>query len=554
MLKHIFSFRKDLENKEIYVWDVGKKAVWVFTYLAFRGVNVKGFVTDQESFIGDSVLTLPVISAEAFSRKPGGLLILENTFSADVFSQVSEYGSCLYLKDALELNPDLREKPVYIYGNTAGAWNLLKTFSENHVAVQGFLLSKMNGPSEILGLPVRSFNDARLTAGDSLVISSIQDHVTTEILSFLMQSGYAGDLYISEIVSCEEIWGTDPIAMLDDAARNGKQIFFCCEDPLFSELVHRVFSLYGIPIDREVCYDGDPDRGLEDIWSLAGEDPDQSVLLIHSWSDLRRYEIVDAANDLGYSAGSHNYASFKKCNYNRLLPSKTLAYEKDTRLEYSLDYSELGGLPGWHIRGSADTASLRILVLGGSTSSEVYYPENWVSKLFKRLDAAGIDAVIYNGAHEGNTVLQEFLRLTRDLSFLNPDIVISLSGVNDLYCRDNRNRFEPFRRESAHRYWVRMERYMKAVCEAEGAQFISVLQPFNVYMENPSLREELLFVAEPHRPGEEYLSEIRKDDFYLDLSGLFHHKEGMFIDNCHYSDEAAEILAEILFNEIRSRM
>ena len=44
--------------------------------------------------------------------------------------------------------------------------------------------------------------------------------------------------------------------------------------------------------------------------------------------------------------------------------------------------------------------------------------------------------------------------------------------------------------------------------------------------------------------------ESRQDDFYINLLSLFDEKEGMFIDNCHYSENANGILAEIVYEKL----
>lgn len=551
MIKHLYGLKRELAGSDIYVWDVGKKAVWVFSYLAFRGVDVRGFVTNCEKFIGDSIMNRPIISPDDFKDRENAVLIVFNDAGKGTLKLTASFGKSMYLKDALEIDTGLADRSVYIYGTTAGAWEILGLFAENSISCKGLLLSEKKGPDRIGGIPVFQFDQISFSEDDVIVISAYRDHVAGEITDYIENKGFKGDIYIRELVQFQNIWGTDPFPMLDAAIKDCKRIILCCEGIYGRMLLGRIFDIYGVSIYREVSYTGNADRGLDDIWSLSEEDPVECAVLIHAFSDERRYEIVRALTDMGFLFERHDFAAIQKCFYNRFFPLKILEYEHDSRLEYSLDYSPIGGVPGWAVLGKGSDGP-RIMILGGSTSTELYYPESWVSKLYKKIIAEGKQVCIFNGACEANGICQEFLRLTRDIEFLRPDIVISLSGVNDYGLR-SKDKFESFRGESDFSYWRRMESYMKTVAESSGARFISVLQPMNVCMEPDTLRECLMFAAESRGSNSRFAADSRSDDFYINLLDLFHHREGMFIDNCHYSDEANGIIADIVYRAIKEK-
>ena len=550
MIKHIYTLKSEYKGKDIYIWGIGKRAEWTFSFLAYRGIAASGFVTCRERFFSESFLGCPVISPEEFSLKDDALMLMEYSVDRETFRRISGYGKCLYFKEAFEIDPALTECPCYIYGTKIGAWNMLSRFASNGIECGGFLLSEKTGPDQIAGIPVYQYDRTGFSGRDRIVVSAVSEDVVNDILEHIQSRDFPGDVYIDELVQYTSIWSTDPFLMLDDAVKSGKRILLCCEDALGRELIGKICGLYDIRIDREVCFSGDEEKGLGDIWALSDEDPEGSVVLIFAFNKKRRYEIVCALNDMGYSPEKHNFAGVQRCLYSGLLPLKRIGYEKDTRLGTSLDYTALGGIPGWAVYGDGKDG-LRIMVLGGSTSSDVYYPENWVSKLYKRFISDGSAATIYNGAHEGNTSSHELLRLTRDIDFIKPDIVISLSGLNDLDFRRDLDKFEALNGESAFVFWKRMESYMKMISEAAGARFISILQPINEYMGPSSLSESLMFSADPDDSSQRVSPEKRKDDLCIDLMDLFHHREGMFIDKCHYSDEANGIIADIVYRLIK---
>ena len=551
MIKHLKTLKQELACKDIYVWGVGKKALRALSGLAFRGIRARGFVTGGE-FAGESFMGLPVIAPDEFSKRNGAVLILDEGYRREAKDEVSGYGRCLFLNEALELSPELKERPCWIYGTAEGAWDVLSLFSAAGADCKGFLLTENKGPDSLAGLPVIQFDKAGLCGGDRVVISAFRDFVAWEIADHMLSHGFKGDIFIREFVQSDAIWGTDPFAMLDDALRNGKRIICCVEDDPGREIFLRILKIFGVEPDRTVSFKGDPETGIGDIWSLADEDPDRSAVLIHAADDVRRFAVVDALNDLGYAPHKRNYSAFQKYSYNRRFLLKELAYEKDDRLLYSIDYTKTGGIPGWAVYGDGKSGK-KIMILGGSTSSEVYYPENWVSKFYKKLRAEGIGVTLYNGAHEANGVYQELQRLIRDIGYIKPDIVISLSGVNDVN-RWTDNKFEKLRGESTFEYWRRMELCMKTLSEASGAVFISVLQPMNTCMVPETLRECFLFMGEADKTGRIFRNGARRDDFYIDILDLFHHREEMFIDNCHYSYEAGGIIADIIFKAVKEAL
>lgn len=110
----------------------------------------------------------------------------------------------------------------------------------------------------------------------------------------------------------------------------------------------------------------------------------------------------------------------------------------DPHLGYAHEHAvdrELGKgqwLPGFVLYGDvAAEGALRIVALGGSTTDPLD-KGNWPKQLQAILTEEGIPAVVYNGGVSGYSTNQELLKLMRDVLPLSPDIVISLSGVNDL--------------------------------------------------------------------------------------------------------------------------
>ena len=91
-------------------------------------------------------------------------------------------------------------------------------------------------------------------------------------------------------------------------------------------------------------------------------------------------------------------------------------------------------MPGFTVRRHEvrGVRPANIVLLGGSTTDDMLsYTTNWPTPLYERLREAGASFVMYNGGTMGYCTQQEHLKLLRDGLDLEPDLVISYSGVND---------------------------------------------------------------------------------------------------------------------------
>ncbi len=114
----------------------------------------------------------------------------------------------------------------------------------------------------------------------------------------------------------------------------------------------------------------------------------------------------------------------------RELPAENVEIDHlDPHLGYAHDASRLD-LPGFARYGDED-ASFRVATLGGSTTDPLLAEAPWSLQLQRK--AAEISPlVVYNGGVGGYSSSQETFKLIRDVLPLNPHVVISLNGINDL--------------------------------------------------------------------------------------------------------------------------
>lgn len=230
-----------------------------------------------------------------------------------------------------------------------------------------------------------------------------------------------------------------------------------------------------------------------------------------------------------------------------------------------------------------------IMVVGGSTTDPLYEGINsWSFYLQEVIDNNGIAARVVNVAECGYTSSQELLVLLRDGLAVNPDVVISYSGWNDVspaadiekgkrYAYTSRNlyltfdnlvgncRGEPFGdvyygklESSAFERYITNMRLMHAMCVEFNCKFYGLLQPSLA-----SIPIELLqssFAKSVARDS--LMTNMREkwDDFYnkylarksvcnylYDFTHILNGHDDVFEDPCHVNDDGNRIIAENVF-------
>lgn len=294
------------------------------------------------------------------------------------------------------------------------------------------------------------------------------------------------------------------------------------------------------------------------------------VVVIPEWDAKRSESICDILDEIGFSLEKHNYTSIHP-------EARKYKYAMNTVIDCLVGHASRGNgkLQGYVVYGEEKRGCLKIMVLGGSTSTDGYYrTKSWVNLFFHKIERSGIEVVLYNGAACGYDIVQELLRLMRDGNIIKPDYVISMSGVNNTNRKmrtDNQfcvvdflNWIKALDRECEYSsgindnevlydFWNRNAKIMKMICELLGAKFYGFLQPINIGMKNAGLNEISMYeqddcLSNTNIFREKVMSE--REHIYTNLIDLFDKKENMYIDNCHYSNKANDIIANIVYDTL----
>lgn len=265
-------------------------------------------------------------------------------------------------------------------------------------------------------------------------------------------------------------------------------------------------------------------------------------------------------------------------------------------LDVSLGHSFLGnqGICGFDVFGGNAAEDFKIVVLGGSTTDESLFPfKSWAQLLFEKIGRK--DVTIFNGGVVGYTSSHEMLKLLRDVFFIRPGMVIVYDGFNDMAAQSGQNPFAfsdmqkivnyadqhksklwlDFFMEGLEPYagikpdidkfdiWLNNIRRMKVICESEGINFYSFLQPVLYSKLNRTKEEEGLIwstwrIYNCYDWANEFRSRIKKtadsEELVYDLSHIFDAESDVYMDDCHVYEKGNKMIAECVYEIIKNKL
>lgn len=566
MICTIKTLKEDLRIKKIYIWNINRDSVDLFLQAALSRIDIQGFVTIQPEYIGQSYMNRPIVSSEQVKKEKDSVVLLADKVSKDVLD-IFQPGQSMFWSDSLEINHELYQKGVIIYGVGGGAKQLREFLDNEGISVERYCVTQKDNLTEYQGKPVIGVAEINKYKDSGVIISVKSATYRKEILEAL--SSFQGRIYIEQD---SVIFVLGLIQSIDLAISKNRKIYLYSKKNQISEWITDVLDIYGIEVSGYVGESKDEEEKIESIYDLASEGTDDKLIIINENYPNPEYFITirKHVEKAGFSLEKENYTALNRYTLaSEWMRNFRREQYYDPLVGYSKTYSY--GKIGWKLYGDEGAGRIRIMVLGNSTTSEEFHPENWVSKIYNKLAQKNIQTTIYNGAYPDDDIVSELFRLLRDGYVIKPHIVISMSGVNNIQRKKIPNQFNESRligwaeqlapeekycggidyEESQYSFWSRNIGLLRAVSEFYEARFFGFLQPMNIMMNHMSLHEKSIHEAEINIAGAKEFAEGACDtDGYINIMRLFEHKNEMFIDTIHYTSKAHEIIAEKVCEEI----
>lgn len=567
MINAIRTLMAKYRNRKIYIWDIERESICLFIKMAFRRVNIAGFVTLQEEFVGEMYMNCPILALDTVMQDEESIIVLYDTVPKEMIKRMPE-DKIVVWSQAQEINEDLHLSKAAIYGVGNAAMKLYEDLAEEGVIAEVSCVARKEDLARGLkgkrAITVDELCDYQEYA---LLIPSETVQRKMEPLERL--SGFGGEIYvdIENYIDCTD--QTNLIQNIDLAIKRFAEIYFYGKRNLLTEFVAEILCEYGIQIKGYVYDIEDRKNRIQNLYELVYEKGVENKLIIIV--EETPEEIVEAREYIefaGFSLERENYTGIQWYTRAKEIMLSEWQTRTDPMVGWSVFYPQ--DKPGWKIYGKEEEG-IRILVLGGSTSSEEYHSENWISKLYYKLNKRGIKTTIYNGAHPGNDIVDEILRLLRDGYVLRPQIVISMSGINNCHRKESTSQFNeerlidwvkviaPDQRycsgldsdESLYTFWSRNIRLLKLISNYYGAQFFGFLQPINAVMPQMTLRERSLYADSINDSiYQDFRESANDENGYINILQLLEHHDGVIFDGCHYTETAHEMIASKVYDAI----
>lgn len=250
--------------------------------------------------------------------------------------------------------------------------------------------------------------------------------------------------------------------------------------------------------------------------------------------------------------------------------------------------------PGLHQRD----ARFRLMVLGSSTTQ---FPKGmWPQFLTILLNSRVKSTLTYNGATSGYFSSIELLKVLRDTPGIDPNLIVSMSGIADIGMLHARPTTPLFHRNAssianllvgkvkafsrttygvpekieAHELWLRNTRLIRVVAEELGVPYICFLEPTLARGGlNPCEKEKLIINSEKMNrqmpnTGRSYREEANyfydnvqkalaeRPDYYdhiVDISNVFEGHSVVYRDFRHANERGNKLIARRMFEELQAR-
>ena len=401
---------------------------------------------------------------------------------------------------------------------------------------------------------IKVYDDKEFNENDVIIISTLNFDFTNEILEHCKNA--ACNIYLDNDIYYNGLFQYS-IYNLDKVSEEEKKIFYLTRYAYLDNRIINFLELFGFEIINKNHYN------IENLYKLLETNEPNFIIVISERDNIKRVKILDELNTMGFSPGKNNVVGCQYLGWSRKYLLGKNNFVKDALCGHAQKYESLK-FCGWKILKNDNIDRLKVMILGGSTSTEeLFYPETWMRKLYKKLNKLNLNCAFYIGASGSYSILHEFLRFLRDGHIIKPNVIISMSGLNVTGNRFN-NRFNLDKQisdneyitglpsaENCYEYWLRIEKMFKLHTDSLNIKFFPFLQPMNGWFPNASVVNRLVSeFEEDYEDCKDFCSNANENDIYTNLIDLFKNQPEMLIDNCHYTDKAADILSDKVLETI----
>lgn len=556
MFKSLYTLSEKYSGRKLVIYGVNRTSVNLFTNLAVNhDVDIDAFLDVADRFTGESFVNREIINISQLKNLDDVILIMPEAYKKiDIRRYLGNEIDVFYKDEILDLNPELYREKIYIYGIGKKEEAIYEVLQKKGVQITGMCTKTPCRIEKWCGKAVFSMEDIGQKGRSVIILPFDIEQMRTDIPELLWND--CMEKYIFHYMSENVIANMNFFQIINATLHEDNKVWLYGRADEYTQYLKKVLQRYYIGIDRE-CYE-------EEIYDLGYEDIAGISVIVTEKDEGKTECVCDTLDSMGFGLEKWDYTATNWCTCKANWTAAVT--KKDILLYRGVSVNEQ--YPGYDVYGDEKLAKMKIMVLGGSTStSSVYRAVSWVECLYRKMSESGYHPVIYNGAMCSYGVVDEYIKMVRDIEPLKPDFVISFSGVNNTSVKKSGNQFNTCAgefmlhglqdaisgvrcNETLYDFWCRVSRLIRITAECYGAKVYNFLQPMNSTDLSYDLIQTGMFELTEHK---EHIQEckarasLETDRFYMDLSTMLDGKKGMYIDMCHYSTQAAGLIAERVF-------
>lgn len=597
-MENLFYLNKEIEEAQnVVIYGAGNYGKEIAEYFADIGIKVAFFCDSNSKKSGQRIKDIEVIEPEKLLELNNICIVIasikawkqiyDNLIKMGIdkkriVSNVGLNNMCMIKKEILQ------DKKVLIAGADEFGLRLLYKLLDAGIYVEGFLDDNeaLRGGSllnkKILsGKEIHDGDDVIIIYHTREEIEERQGGVTVFDNSFL--GWQSSGLFINNIFVNFRV-----LHYLALVQKSRKIVIYGSDE--CAEKCEKVLKL--LDIKTEYFIDEKEEgrelsgKQIKSMYDLLYEE-DKCYIYICGEKAQKDYETCRMQLiELGFEEGLDFVPSWERNGYHIFDPHLgyipiTSASGKDYRGFCTFEAGEMKG-------------KYKVLVLGGSTSDPYYMPfKSWCEILRDTCARNGWNVEVICGGSKGYFSAQELLKLIRDGIWMEPDLVISYSGLNDIYERgeypflcdyqkelcayfDDKqkglvsSRGVRRKRESAYHNWLIHMCMIHGILSEFAIPFLAIGQPSSWAkmgekdireLEYQILHKSLLADERSYESAIKNACEMRENvkrdterlEWLEDFSDIFDGKSGMYVDVVHCSEEGNRIIAEKVYQLLEEK-
>ncbi|KAI4450862.1 hypothetical protein C823_005399 [Eubacterium plexicaudatum ASF492] len=174
MLKCLYMLSQRYKDKKIIVYGVSRTSINLFTDLVLNHkVNIHAFWDADDKFTGEYFVNRNIINTAQLRSINNAIIIIPEVCKKQEIQKCAGQGIEVFYKDeVLEVNEEMNNKRIYIYGIDKRGENIYDTLKENGIEPCGACVTKLGRVNRWYGKEILSIEKIKHESNCSVILAT----------------------------------------------------------------------------------------------------------------------------------------------------------------------------------------------------------------------------------------------------------------------------------------------------------------------------------------------------------------------------------------------